>query len=244
MVVLYEEKKVRGFLKELEAKLGPLYTMPNAPGGHDVEHVHRMVALGERIRRATQLSFDQGEYQAAVWLHNLDRLSMVRGVEKLIPLNHLLEYLLKESRFDYMARARIIDAVLQHSKKDDEPNDTPLLTALRIADKLDRLGPLGIVSGVAHSASMPLYDPANPFGYGTTVEGQMKTVYQNLFRMIEWVGMLPSDTARGLIDEKDMRAYLSFVRAFGAEIARRHNVLNESEDDIKQALGEYYEMYN
>ena len=229
----------------LEAKLASLYAMPNSPGGHDILHVRRMIDMGPRIAEVTGLTFDLDEYAAAVLLHNIDRGAAVQGVAKLISLGQLVKVLLDETAFSPEAKDRIIVVVLQHSKKDDEPGDSTLLQAVRIADKLDRLGPLGIVSAAAFRGSeLPLYDPVHPFGYTSTAEGKMmKTVYVDFFRVMEWVGMLPSDQARSLINRNDMTAFINYVRAFGREIALRHGVVNRVEDDIKKALGSYYNLY-
>ena len=220
--------------------------MPNGSGGHDITHVERMIAMGQRIETATGLDFDPDEYSAAVWLHNIDRGAAVRGVSEIISLEEIVRSILHETAFNFEAVNRIVDVVLQHSKKDDGPDDSTLLQAVRIADKLDRLGPLGVVSSAAFRGSeLPLYNPAQPFGYTSTAEGKtMRTVYIDLFRIMEWVKMLPSDQARGLINHGDMKAYVSYVRALGAQIARSCGVENGVEADIEKALGAYYAEYH
>ena len=226
-------------------KLRPHYTMPHGSGGHDISHVERMIARGPRIAEVTGLVFDHDEFAAAVWLHNIDRGAAVRGVSDIASLEQIVRIQLTETDFDNAAKDRIVDAVLQHNKKDDAPGDSTLLQAVRIADKLDRLGPLGVLSAAAFRGSeLPLYDPKQPFGYTSTAEGEtMKTVYIDLFRVMEWVGMLPSDQARSLIDREDVTAFISFVRSLGREIARQCNVPNKIEDDIKKALGPFYDRY-
>jgi len=53
---------------------------------------------------------------------------------------------------------------MQHGKKDDEPNDSSLLTVLRVGDKLDRLGSIGLVMAALHRGlNLPLFDSQKPF---------------------------------------------------------------------------------
>ncbi len=232
------------FLAELKRKLEPLYATAVVGGVcHDTDHVRRVMAFGPKIARATGLRFDLEEFEAAVWLHNLDKIPSVLHALKVTSLRVLLASLLGGSDFSRDAQERIVDAALRHSKKDDEPGDSALLTALRIADKLDSLGPIGIARSVSGRMTLPLYDRQNPFGFGSTSDERMKTVYDDFFRIIEWVGMLPSDAARGLIDKQDFRANVDFLRAFGRELGARLGVDNRVEQDIKRALGPYYQSY-
>lgn len=242
------------FMSELKENLTPLYTMPKAPGGHDVWHVIRVAKMGERIRKQCKLTFDLQEYEVAAWLHNMDRVEPFRSsIEHLnengrtnkesvsIVANTIFE---SDHPFSIEAKDRIIDVVIQHPKKDDEQGDSHLLTALRIADKLDRLNPLGLMSAVAfRGPHVPLYDPKQPLAYGTTVEGRMKSVYDDFFRVLEWVGMLPSNGARALIVKEDLLAHINFVRAVGVQLSRECGVENTVENDIKKALGSYYVEY-
>lgn len=97
-------------------------------------------------------------------------------------IKSFLQKLLETSHFDNTARNRIVSAVLEHSKKDDEPADTPLLQALHLADKWDRIGAIGIIDMVTfRGGSVLAYDPSDPFGYDLTTEGRMKTLYQSFF---------------------------------------------------------------
>jgi len=243
------------FLQFLKKQLGELYQTKYAGGiCHDVDHVRRVEAFGPRIAEATGLVFDPDEWVAAVWLHNLDRIPgesyrklygpqppMISAPLPVVDWSY--DDWLQKSKFDAEARNRIIDAVQQHSKFKDDPADSHLLTALRIADKLDSLGPIGIVRSVSGRSTLPLYDPQKPFGFGSTVEGRMKTVYDDFFRVVEWVGMMPSDAARALINKQEFRANIDYLRALGREIAGRLGVDNLVEQDIKKALGSYYEEY-
>lgn len=264
---------VRAWLEELEKELCWPYTPSNIAGGHDFTHVKRMILLGLRIAATGKLDFDMGEFEAAAWLHNLDRTRSLkdrikaRGEEwaKL----HLEEYLrldpdeddrerlihskgvemtcfdrLRGGPFDGEAQARIVDAVMQHNKKDDDlERDSTLLTAIRIADKLDRFGALGVLASAAFRGSDLLaYDPDQPFDYLSTVEGKLKSLYNDLFRILEWYGMLPYDWAREMVVLKRMDFFVNFIRTLGEEIAEATGKPNWSEGDIKKALGQYYDQ--
>ncbi len=190
---------MKDFLKWLSDFLRPHYTPPAIAGGHDWTHVERLITLASGITRF--LNFNMDEFQAAAWLHNLDRATNLKEVVKINGgLKAYCLKLLSEGPFDEDAQERIVDAVLQHNKKDDEPGDSTLLQALRIADKVDRFGPLGIMAISAHQGpNLISYDPHNPFGYDSTAEDKLKSVYNNFMRVLEWYGMLPSAHARALI---------------------------------------------
>ena len=248
------QRDVEIFMQKLKTKLTPLYTLPNAPGGHDVWHVVRVAGRGERIRERCNLEFDLEEFEVAVWLHNIDRVhpycrwiaiseELGESFKEAFERN-LKAFFLEGHPFSAYSKERIIDAVVQHSKKDDEPGDSHLLTALRIADKLDRLNPVGFLSAVVGSGvDLPIYDPSHPFGEGITVEKYMKSVYDSFFRLLEWVPMLPSDNARSLIVKEDLRACINLIRAVGKQLAREHNVPDVIEGNIKKALGPHYAFY-
>ena len=242
--VKVEKTNNQDFLLELEKILEPYYRPGQIAGGHDVEHVRRMVSMGFTIAAGIpSLTFNQEEYRASVWLHNLDRVpEFKRFLESTSP-QQVIGNFLQSSNFDEEAKLRIADAVIQHPKKDDDPKDSCLLTALRIADKLDRLNLLGVISAVAHRSTLFIYDPRQPFGYNSTEEGRLKSIYNDFMRVLEWVGMLPSDEARALIVPEDFAAYIAFLRALGALLSRVCNVENRIEDDLQKALGEYYTKY-
>lgn len=242
------------YLSGLKQMLEELYEVGSAGGiCHDVDHVRRVAAFGPRIAEATGLPFDLHEFEVAAWLHNLDRIPAVQQTQlgiltgrhalRMVSLEGQLWKLLETSDFNAGSQQRIVTAVLQHSKFADEPGDSALLTALRIADKLDSLGPIGIVRSVSGRSNLPLYDPKRPFGYGSTVEDRMITVYDDFFRVLEWIGMLPSHEARSLINKRDLRANIDYLRALGHEIAHRLGIENLVEADISRALGSYYQTY-
>lgn len=250
------ESDASSFIRRLKDKLMPYYALPHAPGGHDVWHVLRVAQMGPKIRdRCRQLDFDLEQFEVAAWLHNIDRvdpfLSEIRRLQSFgwldgpVPLTVVTMAFFKEAHpFTPEAVDRIVDSVVRHSKKNDEPDDSHLLTALRIADKLDRLNPVGFLSAVVDNGMrLPIYDPTCPFGEISTVEGRMKTLYEVFFRLLEWVPMLPSDEARSLIVKEDLRACIDFVRSMGRQVAREHEVSNIVETQIKRALGSYYGLY-
>jgi len=261
-----EEADVRIFLENLATLLLPNYTLPNIGGGHDWPHVFRMLRMGPEIRK--RLDFDLGEFCTAVILHNLDRSTLLRSIikerglgwiranfsnlpedegnrEAMIRRMGLELYTrdnLSQSPFDDAARDRIVVAVLEHAKKDDElDKDSTVLTALRIADKLDRFGALGVLASAAFRGNeKPAYDPARPFSYASTEEGKLQSLYNDLMRILEWYAMLPFDWAREMVDRRRMWMFVNFIRDLGEEIADATGVPNAVEKDIEQALGPHY----
>lgn len=240
------------FNQALAERLHDPYTPPNISGGHDFTHVERMCRMEPDIKKRTGLDFDHNEFVAAVWLHNLNRCNDKQIKEtieaasgaagsKKEELANYCRIILANSPFDLEQRERIIDAVLQHDKKDDESDDSPLLTALQIADKLDWLGTLGILAIAAHSGARFLpYNPDKPFGYDSTAEKKLKSIYNDFFRVLEWYGMLPSDEARSLVDIRKLRFFIQFLRMLGEEIAEATGEENLVDDNIRKALGPYY----
>lgn len=244
------------YLQRLAASLTPVYAPTKMGcGGHDVTHVLRIVKMEPQIRLVVPI-FDHYEYQAAAWFHNGDRspdfmrTQVPKVGERMGELEHrqfrrlfeiAVRRLLEESPFDHEARERIVDAVVQHGKKHDSPSDSALLQALRLADKWDRFGAMGISSGAAfYGACLLPYDPDHPFGFGSTAEGSMTTLYHNHFRILEWYAMHDGIRALVKLYPEQMRVFLAIVRAWGEEISWRHGIRNQVEDDIRAALGPYY----
>lgn len=229
------------FYETLVAKLEPLYHVPHVLGGHDAVHVRGVERLGEKILPHMP-TVDQTEYRVTAWLHNLDRCLAIKE-ELVVTAGGLTAYLhvmLSESPFNQAGRNRIVDAVLQHGKKEDDlAHDSSLITAIRIADKLDRLTPLNMMSGPAHRSGIPHYDLEQPFGYKTSKDCHLKFFLWN----VEWYEMLPYDWARRLVDPYFFRQFLSYLRELGRDIAERHGIENKIEEDIRMALGSYYEEW-
>lgn len=228
------------FYNELIDELSPLYELPHVIGGHTVAHVRGVERLGENIfPRMPEV--DPFEYRVAAWLHNIDRcVALKTAVAKSGGLPEYLRLVLSESPFEEGAQARIVDAVLQHGKKDDDlVKDSPLLTAIRIADKLDRFTPLNLLAGPAHRSNLPHYDEKQPFGYQTSADCHLKFFLWN----VEWYRMLPYDWARDLVVGNYFRQFLRFLREFGRDIAERHSIPNGIEDDLRTALGSHYDQW-
>lgn len=182
-------------------------------------------------------------YETTVLLHNIDRAPCFTESIKVRGLASVLEELLGSSPFEFSDQRLVVDAIVNHSKFKDDPNDSALMQMLRLADKWDRLSVIGMTSGIAWlGCQRQLYDPESPFGFGSTAEGKggWQTLYQNFFRILEWYAVFPK--IRLLVDEYPERfmAAIAFVRAFGAEIAATHNIPNKVEDDLNKVFGEYY----
>lgn len=226
------------FLRRLDSFLIPHFTPPNVAGGHDWAHVYDVALLGPKV--ATYLTFDLDEFAVVARLHNMDRsTSLLEGIGQAERMNQLLA----ESPFDADGRARIIDAAMRHSQKDIQPGDSTLLIALMDADKVVRFKPswhlgMGVYGFTLH---LPPFLPARPFGFTSTKPGERDSIWIDFMGILEWVGMLSCDAARQLIDGQYLRLRIDFLRQWGKEIAECTGVENTSEDDIRKALGQYYE---
>jgi hypothetical protein len=234
---------------ELIRLLRKEYVYPNVKRGHDFFHVERMVARGPEIYDAFPL-FDLNEYAIAVWLHNVDRCSTLKaGIAQSGGLRQYLDGLLGDD-FPREAKERIIIADIKHPNKYDEPGDAPLLTALRVADKLDRFNPTLLVEAPASWAHLPIFDSENPFGYDATEQGEHgqsggghKSIYQTYYRVLEWVPMMP-EWARELIPREHLGLLITFLRLLGAQASKQFQTDNLVENDIRQALGPCYGWAN
>lgn len=237
--------KIGEFLTALKKELTPHYV---AQGCHDLTHVLRMEAMADEMAGFFS-DLDKDQFRIAVWLHNLDRCAGYQEQIKKNGLEFMLYFFLSGTDFPEPYRHQIVRAVLEHSKFLDGENDSTVLHALRLADKWDRIGLLGAISGFQWLGNkLPAYDPAHPFGYGSTAEGNLEkggkggytTLYQNLYRILEWYPTFPR--IRELVKRHPRRfwTFLGFVRSFGEEVALAHGVPNNSEADIERCLGEYY----
>lgn len=230
------------YLKWLEKELSPLYST-EAAAGHDVGHVQRMVAMGARITHLPDLDLDA--YAAAVWLHNLDRVPELKAKIEESSLHEAALGYLRSSPFGSEVREDIAVAVATHGKKDDEAGDSSLLKALRAADKVDRLGPRGVLTSAMIHAHLPLYDPnRNPFCVELGEDGWPLTIYDDIAgRLMEWPLLMPTEV-RYLIDTDRMRALVAYARGLSEEVCREHGLQNGVEDDLQKALGpEFYALY-
>ncbi len=232
------------YLTSLRTRLTTQYTPgQGGQGGHDIGHILRMVRMYDELLPLIEAHVNRTVYEVTVWLHNVDRYP------ELIPYKYesvivtSLHVMLKESGFDERTQYNIVTAILEHGKYKDDPEDSALLRMLRLADKWDRIGYMGAVSGFAWRGNeLPAYDPQKPFGYGSTAEGSYTNLYQNLFRIMEWYADF--ELIRVLCARHPWRFenFLAFVRGFAAEIADAHGVPNTVEDDIRKCLGMYYGM--
>ncbi len=241
LVALEIPGSTRLWLNTVIADLRSRYTSPAVSGSHDYTHCERLVRWGGQIQGLMGLEhplvFDPLEYEAACWLHNLDRVHDCEDFRK------ECKGLLAQSPFSEEAQDRIYDTVFQHSKKDDDPGDSDLLQALRIADKVDRFSVSGVLGAGQYAPHLLPYNPDAPFGYESTEEEHVNEadLYRLFFRPIEWYAMLPSDDARLLIPRRSLRYAIETVRLLAEEAAWHAGVPNRVEDDLREALGPYYE---
>lgn len=237
------EEHLRGYIEWLRDMLGPLYTPPQGQGGHDLPHILRMVAMYNEIAELIP-DVDAVEYEITVWLHNVDRCPYFKHAIQESNLSTVLLRILEGSRLASPIKNRMIKAIQEHGKRLDDENDSPLLQALRLADKWDRIGVIGITSGFAWLGCVrPAYDPNNPFGYGSTAEDGWKTIYQNFYRILEWYSDFP--LIRELVHRHPWRFQnmLTFIRAFGEEVSAAHRLPNKVEDDLRKCLGAHYDEW-
>ncbi len=236
-------KSKKELLESLKRRLTPLYTQPQATGAHDLPHVVRVAEMYPEIRDLAP-GVDETVYQITAWLHNVDRCPAYHELISSAGLTSTLFSFLGDSELTSSENARIVQAVFAHGKKDDEPGDSMLLKALRIADKWSRFDVIGITSGIAWKGNeLPLYRVENPFVYGPTAEGEWKTHYGNFFRVLEWYAM--SADIRELVRRRPegFREMLFFVRAWARAVSAAHRVANTVEEDLVKCLGPYYGLW-
>ncbi|MBI2064444.1 MAG: hypothetical protein HYT62_00100 [Candidatus Yanofskybacteria bacterium] len=208
--------------------------MSEVEGPHDWTHPSRMLKIGEKLKHF--ILFDNREFKAAVTLHNVDRIKSYRERIFNEGFGTVCRNLLFGIGFSEEAENRIIDAVEKHSKL-DKPDDSSLLIALRSADRLDWLGPIGVVGAAYMWTINGMYGDPDPFTL--TERGNPRNFYQDAIRQTEWYRMLPSDEVRSIVDPH-MPGRLCFLRSFAAEISDRHGIENMVERDLKRALGLHY----
>ncbi|PIR89080.1 MAG: hypothetical protein COU07_03245 [Candidatus Harrisonbacteria bacterium CG10_big_fil_rev_8_21_14_0_10_40_38] len=235
----------RSYIEWLRNEMHELYSFQNTQSGHDVAHPLRMILVMQEMTSPPFPSFDSTELETAIWLHNLDRAKSLKERISYLGLRIVAERFLDQSPFCRKTKDEIILAVTEHSKKDDESDDPPLLQLVRILDKVDRLRhpTIELVScGACYGDKLPLYRLKNPFGYKSAIK-EYRSVYDNFFRILEWVGMLPLEAARNLAGTDNIQFFVTMVRHFGKDVAKSLSIENRVEEDIKKALGIYYDRY-
>lgn len=138
----------------------PIYEMHLVDGPHDANHPYRMMQIGKELKGC--LSFCYQEFVATAWLHNLDRAKTLYSQLSAMGFTAVCYKYLDGSPFETDTRERIVGAVIHHAKLDG-PDDSSLLTALRSADRLDWLGPIGIAAASYAWTAHGLYSGVNPF---------------------------------------------------------------------------------
>ncbi len=252
------------FLDELESKLRGEYTLDMVDGPHDWTHPFRVAELGPQLSR--HLGFDRDEFRAAAWLHNLDRhrgykarIEYEAGRRALGRKGQHLADLIREERREHVqaafreiglgflegspfgpdAQARILEAAAKHATA-EWVGDSGLLTALKSADRIDWLGPIGIGGAFYFWTANGMYDAVRPFDQ--SLGDPRRDALTDMLRQLEWYAMLPSDGVREIADER-MKARMAFMRAFAAEISAAHRVPNTIESALRGALGPYYSKF-
>ncbi|MEK9173239.1 MAG: hypothetical protein AAB594_01540, partial [Patescibacteria group bacterium] len=101
---------MQAFLDHLENTLTPEYIPPKVFGGHDFTHVKQLISLAKnRIYRV--VFFNMDEFEAAAWLHNLDRAAGFQNRISIEGLGSVCRLLLENSPFGNEICERIVKAV-------------------------------------------------------------------------------------------------------------------------------------
>ena len=229
------------YISRLAGALTPAYTSPTLVPGHDVTHVLRMIGRAPEITNLPGLN--QDELVTAIWLHNMDRApDLGVGLDELEKASW--NYL-EESPFDNAARQRIAIAAGRHHEKLAQPDDSDVLTALRVLDRIDRMNALGVLSAATnHGRDKPLYVIRDPFRYVLADDGQPYSVYDDIAGRIMEFPLMIEPSMRYLIDVQGMRDLVDYTRTLATHICRMHNLENGVEQDLLKALGpQLYDEY-
>lgn len=232
--------KFLDYIKRLDVELDFAFTRKHMLG-HDWAHIDDIAGMGTAIQK--YLDFDLQEFLVAARLHNTDRsLHLMNNRITHSDWKEYLHGLLANSPFDSEARYRIVDASMRHNQRDIQQGDSNLLIALMDADKLVRFRPSNLVYAGAYGVMLgiPCFDRKKPFGFQGTAEADRTSIWIAFMAVLKWVGMLSCDEARKLIDPEYLKLLISFLRLLGREMADFAGVPNTSEQDIKNALGDYY----
>ncbi|MBI1975283.1 MAG: hypothetical protein HYS57_02905 [Parcubacteria group bacterium] len=204
------------FLKRLEDFLAPGYQPPylqmngREVGGHEIDHPRRMCVIAEKI---VGPDVDLFLLKTAIWFHNLDRsVYPYTGVNpkyfangSYVPwiiwyyLGKELPWVLPNPEVDSVIM-RIADAIECHSRP-NEPDDSTLTIYLKDCDRLDRMGAIGLFDIIHYSIdrNFPLYTAADFIHQlQSTAEDQLKSVVNNVRRILEWERWLRVPKAKEL----------------------------------------------
>lgn len=230
---------------------------PATPGGYDYNHVAEMTGLYDKFTKSVPRTavVTRFVYMVTVLLHNTDRPDALKaqlGIPSEGWKKRWEEYLrerLADFPGDGSKREEIIYAILQHSKRDDAPEDPILLTMLRVADKIVRFGALGIKGQAANRGRTAMfYNPVNPYQYAdpgvdlAKIEDGMNVAVDEL-RVTEWTGMIPEFMMAMMPWHKVART-VQIIRWTGAEIAEQLGIEDRTEDCLRKALGVHYARFS
>lgn len=223
---------IQHFNRVIARTLRADFVPPEVVGGHDYTHCERMLAIGRKI---DWLKFEWVEFELAVWFHNLDRHEDYIPAIRQRGFADVCRGFIDADEFSPEMRERVIDAVTKHDLKDEPSDASDLLKALRIADKVDRIGALGIIASAACRHNMMPYDPERPFGQVNTSSVGIQTVYDDLMRLLEYYSIL-DDRAKKLVPGSRVKFLVDFIRELGTEIAEATGKPNTVESDIAKVI--------
>lgn len=186
------QEKEDSILAALERTLDPFYRIEHCKGGHDAQHIKRMLNIAERIFIPGQV--DLFLLKVAIWFHNLDRSRRFTG-HKEIYIRRILETLTFNA-FDAEEIDLIVDAVEKHNRLND-PSDSILLQYLMDCDRLD-MGAIGVLRiGALRGQELPLWLPEDfQEESRSTAEKHLGSLVHDIQRCLEWEAMLRTPKAK------------------------------------------------
>lgn len=177
-------------------------------GGHDFEHAFAVAQYGWMIAEDEKTG-------TLAWIagicHNTDRIFPGSSDEEI--KNKLNEYL-KFTSLENGDKNLIIEAVLEHSKKND-PNDNPVTVALKDADRLDNIGALVCLRSAQLYHNLPPVDYVHLFNDPSATFKNPGSIAKDLWYSLEWENWLRLPKAKKLGAPK-----FAFMRSFLAELER------------------------
>ena len=191
-----EEEEILG---EIRRVMAPAYTSINS--AHDISHPQRMEKIANIVVDPNDV--DPFLVKLAVWCHDMHRIGKTA--------KDIFGWL---SDLWPTELGIIMDAVANHSKP-NEDSDNPVLVYLKDIDRLD-MGAVGILRIASHRAALPIYE-ASDFEAEpeSTEEKDLQTMVHDLWRCLEWEGMLRTAGAKALGKKR-----FAFMRRFLAELER------------------------
>jgi hypothetical protein len=165
-------------------------------GGHDFDHALRVAQMA--LLLAWETGFQPYAFKAAGvagLLHNNDRIlerklqlksHNVSDVDDEAVRSMTEEMLLENTDLREYQRRLIIEAVINHGSKPNQPNDHLITVALTDADRLINMEPDVIIRSGQHHADIPALDPVYMEATPGANYRDPKTVLWDIANCISW----------------------------------------------------------